>query len=441
MNRFLVRPLKALLYATGLVALSTDAFASAFQLWEQDGASVGNFHAGYAAEASDASTAFYNPAGLTRFKNQQLVFAGAGVFTSVKYQGTVSVNQLENTGPQPVTAQGGTVGLIPALHFATPMNDYLGFGFSVDVPFGLKADYGKSTLLRYITTESSVMVVDISPSIAIKVTNKASIGLGPDVQVMKGEFDQVGTYADETMDSDGINQATDTGYGYHAGVLYEFTPETRAGLSYHSQVVHHLTGTSSFTGPLAEALDANIHSRRAKVNITLPPYTALSAYHQLNSAWALMGSVIYTQWSTIQNLILQNVAGIELIEDVPTPSTSIVVVVPQHFRNTWNVTVGADYFATDQITLRGGVGIDQTPTRDAYRNVQMPDNNRFVVAFGGHYQASKAIGLDLGWMHVFLQNASIAPPPQVTGAEVGVTNGTVKSGADVISGQVTWDIV
>jgi long-chain fatty acid transport protein len=429
--------------ATGMIAMSSQAMAAGFQLWEQDGASVGNYHAGYAAEAADASTAFYNPAGLTRFKNQQIVFAGATVFTSIKYEGTVSVNQLEDTGPQPVTAQGGSVGFVPALHFVAPLNDYFAFGFSVDVPFGLKADYGKSTILRYISTESSVMVVDISPTIAIKLGQKASFGIGPDVQVMKGEFDQVGTFADETMDSDGINQASDTGYGYHLGALYEFTPDTRVGASYHSQVVHHLTGRSSFTGPLAEALQTTIHSRRALVNITLPPYTALSIYHRLNSHsnFAVKGSMIYTQWSTIQNLVLQNVAGIEMVDGDPTPSTSIVVTIPQHFRNTWNFSVGADYFATDKIMLRTGVGIDQTPVRNKYRNVQMPDNNRFVVAFGGHYQATKAIGLDLGWMHVFMNQARIMPPPQVTGAEIGETDGYSKGGADVFSGQVTWDIV
>ena len=212
-------------------------------------------------------------------------------------------------------------------------------------------------------------------------------------------------------------------------------------MSYHSQVVHHLTGNSSFTGPLADALDANIHSRRTKVNITLPPYTALSGYRRMYPNLALMASVIYTQWHTIQNLVLQNVAGIELDDDVPTPSTNIVVIIPQHLRNTWNFTVGVDYFLTDQITLRGGVGYDQTPVRFAYRNVQMPDNNRYVIALGGHYQATSAIGLDLGWMHLFFNKAHISPPPQVTGAEVGITNGSVKGGADVLSGQLTWDIV
>jgi long-chain fatty acid transport protein len=255
---------------------------------------------------------------------------------------------------------------------------------------------------------------------------------------MKGVFNSMGTTSDMNLDSDGINNADGTGYGYHAGVLYEFSQNTRAGLSYHSQVVHHLTGTSDFTGPLAHdpAFDGPTpSSQRAKLNITLPPYTALSVYHRPHPQFAVMASAIYTQWNIIKNLILHNVAGIEVERSV-----NITVTIPQYFRNTWNLSLGGDYYATDKITLRTGVGFDQTPVSSTYRNVAMPDNNRYIVAFGGHYQATNAIGLDLGWMHLFMHQAHINPPAQITGDQSTVTNGSVTGGADVYSAQVTWDI-
>src|SRR3990167_5055650 len=91
MPLFLIRRLLCLLCFVGVVIKSSLSFAGAFQLWEQDGATIGNYHAGYAAQALDASTGFYNPAGLTRFKNQQIVLAGNTVLTSFKYVGTVAV--------------------------------------------------------------------------------------------------------------------------------------------------------------------------------------------------------------------------------------------------------------------------------------------------------------------------------------------------------------
>lgn len=441
MKYFQLHKLTAALSAVGFLAFSSHAMASAFQLWEQDAATVGNYHAGYAAAANDASTAFYNPAGLSRFKNQQVVLAGIGVLTSFKYQGTIGVNTIDDGTPQSATAQGGNPGFIPALHYVAPLSDIVFFGFSVDVPFGLKTNYGMNTPLKYASTQTSVEVVDISPVLTFKLGEKLSFGLGPDVQTMKGEFDLVGTNGITEWDSQGINTANDTAYGMHAGIMYEFNDNSRVGLSYHSQVVHHLTGNSSFSGPLVrEALEipsGEITNRRTRLDITLPPYTALSAYHKVNSSFAVMGSVIYTQWNTLQNLVLHNVAGIQDL----AASTNIIVTMPMHFQNTFNFSVGTDYFATDKITLRGGVGYDQTPVSDKYRNAMLPDNNRYVIALGAHYQTTPTIGFDVGWSHLFINQATINPPAQVIGDEIVTTNGNVNGGADVFAAQLVWDLI
>jgi len=135
---------------------------------------------------------------------------------------------------------------------------------------------------------------------------------------------------------------------------------------------------------------------------------------------------------------LQNVAGLSESLD---PTTNLLVILPEFFRNTWNISLGANYYPTDKVILRAGIGYDQTPVRDDYRNVGLPDNNRYVIALGGHYQASNAIGIDLGWLHIFFNKAHIIPPPQQAGAQTTNTNGSVTGGADVLSAQVTWNIV
>jgi len=423
------------LCAIGALGVATDSFASGFQLFEQDVTSIGNYHAGYAALADNASIAFYNPAGITLIKDQQLVLAGIGVFTNVKYNGTVAVSTLSPSDPQQVTVNGGVSKFIPAFHYVYPINDRVGFGFSVGVPFGLEVNYDYDTIMRYVSTDNMIKVIDVSPSLGFKVTDQASLGVGLDVQRMYGEFDQVGVFMGQMYDSDGLNQADDTAYGYHLGGMYAFTPDARAGLSYHSQVVHHLTGTSTFSGPLAG--EEGLRSRNL-MNITLPPYTALSFYDKVHPKVALMASAIYTQWSTIQNFILQNVTGLD--GDPAEPSTNIVITIPQHLRNTWNFSLGADYYVTDYATLRGGVGYDQTPVSNTYRSVQLPDNNRYVIALGAHYQAAKKLGLDIGWTHLFINKAHIIPPTQVTGAEQININGSATGSADVYGAQLVWDI-
>ncbi len=436
MKRFVMRPVAALVCASGLLGVSTQAMASGFQLWEQDGASIGNYHAGYAAAAEDASTAFYNPAGITRFKNQQLVIGADAITTSFKFKGTVATNGLGNV-PMQTTAQGGTFGLVPMLHYVAPISDKVGFGFSVDVPFGLKTDYGRSSPMRYAATLSSITVIDYSPSLAFQLTDAFSAGGGFDVQSVDAEFNKVGTLFFTANDTESVNKASDTGYGYHLGGLYSFTPDTRIGLSYHSQVAHHLTGNSSLIGPVANVFNGGPITSSATTNLMLPAYTSFGAYHKVNSCYAVMGNINFTQWNVFKQLILKNASGLAA---GPVASNTLEVIIPEYYRNTWNVSLGADYFATDKIKIRAGVGYDMSPTRDQYRNTPLPDNDRYVFALGGHFQANKALGLDAGWTHFLMQQSRVAPPTLVSGASTVTTSGRVTGGADVIGGQVVWDI-
>lgn len=447
MQQPFVRRLIPVICASVVASISSNAPASAYQLWEQDVVSVGNYHAGYAALANDASTSWYNPAGIPRIQNQQLVVGLIPIVPSFKYRGTVNV--IESIPPDRffsgVTAQGGTFNLVPNLHYVAPITECIGFGFDVTVPFGLKTDYGRSTPLEYAATLTSITVVNISPALGFRVTDKASFGVGFDIQRTEAEFDSVGVivFSPLNTNTDSTNRADGTGYGYHLGALYEFTPNTRVGLSYHSQVVHHLSGTSKFQGPIAESLyGQTIYSKHATTRITLPAYTAFSAYHKHNQSFAVMGTALYTQWSIFKTLTLNGIAGAYTPPGTvfPAPSAEISATIPQYYRNTWNFSLGGDYYYNDCLTFRGAIGYDQTPVRNAYRNVQLPDNDRYVFALGGHYQAFKTVGFDLGWMHLFIRQAKVNPPPQVLGAQTVVTNGKVNGSADVYGLQVVWDM-
>lgn len=459
MNRFKTRRLISVLFASGLCGLSTQTIASGFQLWEQDGASGGSYHAGYAAEVNDATAAWYNPAGIPRIQNQQAVFSVEAIQTDFDYKGNVGVTESlpSMSGMQPVTvtfdsvkANGGTFNTIPSLNYVAPINEYIGFGFSVVVPFGLKTDYGKDTPLRYAATLSSIKVIDISPSLGFRFTDKASFGAGFDVQRAYAKFNNIAglinpaNQSEIIADTTSLNRADDTGYGYHLGFLYEFTPCTRVGLSYHSQVAHHLSGSSKFEGEIADLLndDQPIISHHATANITLPPYTALSIFNKISPTWAVMGTVTYTQWSTFKTLTLKQAAGAVPSDTlIVEPSTNIEVNIPQNYRDTWNLSVGANYYPTDSIIVRGGLGYDKTPVRNAYRNVQLPDGDRYAASIGSHYQVTKTVGLDAAWIHIFARKVDIHPPVQVIGAEAVSTHGHVKGNANVVSGQVTWDML
>lgn len=409
------------------------AHSSGFQLWELDAASIGKYHAGIAAEASDASTAFNNPAGLVRIHNQQLVAGGSAIVTHFHFTGTIKTLSTASAN-----TEGGGFNFVPFGHYAAPINENVVFGLSIVVPFGLKTNYGDDTATKYSAMLSSIKVIDYAPALGIALNEHFSIGLGADIQHMNGQFSQeLGNPASPVLDTYSKNEGSDRAYGYHFGLLYSFNEYTRLGLSYHSKVAHHLKGNSTFTGALANSAEGGTQSSNTlTTNITLPPITTMSLFHAVNSAWDVLASVSYLQWNSVQHILLNNVAGIDDYGN----AILMPVDIKAGFRNSWNYSIGTNYHVNENWLIRAGAGFDQTPTNNRYRNLQLPDSNRIALALGGHYQAFKTVGIDFGYTHVFAKDATIKNVSQTVGSETVITNGRVKGGADVYALQLKWDM-
>ncbi len=428
-----------------LATLSSHALASGFQLFEYNGVTAGDAGAGGAAIAEDASTGFINPAGLTRLKSSQVVIAGSSVLASTAFEGS-STWRYKNIFPYQASgrANGGAFALIPAFHYALPLNSNVVFGFGVTVPFGLATHYAKDAFTRYATTSSEINAIDISPSLGFKVNEQLSLGFGVDVMKLTASLDSVGGLPSvpgfgPQVDSTSQNEASDWGYGWHAGMLYQVAPATRVGLSYRSQAVFHPSGTSTLTGHLAGPPPYNkpmVGTSTVTTDVTLPPMTSLSVYHDVNDRLAVMGSAHYTQWTTIKSLVLHNVLSAKTDTN---PSGLIDVGLPLNFRNTWRFAVGANYKLNQNWLLRAGVGYDQTPVNDADRSLRLPDANRTLLSLGTHYQATKTIGLDLGYTHVFMNNAPIHSTTE-SGASSTENTGISKGSVDLIGAQITWNL-
>lgn len=74
-----------MLFAAWLLAQAGAANAAGFALIEQSGSGMGNAYAGAAATAEDASTIFFNPAGMTYLPDSQLVVALHAIRPSAEF--------------------------------------------------------------------------------------------------------------------------------------------------------------------------------------------------------------------------------------------------------------------------------------------------------------------------------------------------------------------
>lgn len=425
-----------------------DARASGFALIEQGVRGLGNAFAGGAAVAEDATTIFFNPAGLTRLEGNNVEVAIHAINPSTEFtdQGSTLTPLL---GDIPLTGgSGGNAGdlaMVPNIYWARKMNEKLFLGLGVNVPFGLATEYDRDWVGRYHGVESAVATININPTLAYKFTDKFSLGLGFNAQKLDGTFSNAIDYGTinalvgaglplNPQADDGFVtiEADDYGYGYNLGFLFEQSEETRYGLSYRSEIDYELEGDATFTSPNAYtdilAGLSGLVDGPASSEVTLPQHASASVFHQLSDEWAMMGDVTWTGWSCIEELRIKFASGAD------------DAVTTLDWNDTWRLAMGFTYSPNEKWDYRFGGAYDESPVPNpVLRTVRVPGNDRFWLTLGTSYQINDAFALSGGYAHLFFSNAGIdkggVEPEEVTR---GAIHGEYAASVDILSVQLSW---
>ena len=291
------------LIPAAILALSAgSAVASAFQLLEQNASGLGNAYAGSAAVADNASTIFFNPAGMTQLQPREISAGLTGVLTSYKFTNSgSSTGALTGNGGDP-----GGLGLIPNGYLSWALNKDLYVGVGFGAPFGLKTDYDNPWLGGAQAIKFDIKTYNINPSIAYRVNNMVSLGFGVDWQRMEAEYVRIagvnpapiaGVVPVPLTSTTVQLKADDDSWGWNAGVLLNLSPSTKVGVSYRSSVKHKLDGSLTASGPAALAAFHVSQSGPATADIELPETFIVSATQAINSQWEMLGDISWTGWS------------------------------------------------------------------------------------------------------------------------------------------------
>ena len=440
---------KTCLSALIFIFYANSVNAAGFALIEQGVKGLGNAYAGGAASAEDASTVFYNPAGMARLNGRQFIAAGHLIIPSTKFSNS---NSTVFTGAALTGGDGGDAGepaMVPNFYYVQEMAGGYRFGLGINVPFGLATDYDSNWKGRYQAIRSEIKTININPALAFKFDDKLSVGLGADLQFIDARLTSAVDYSAaclgavapatcagaglatvQNLNTEGLsdNTADDSSWGFNLGFLYEFSPATRVGLAYRSKIKHKLKGKGDFTVPAGGAtavLGPTFADTSIIVYATLPEIISASVFHQIDTKWAVMGDVTQTRWSRIPELRIDF--------ENPLKSDGVETL---NWENTWRYAVGVTNYYNDRWTWRTGIAYDQTPVPNAEsRTARLPDNNRRWLAFGGSYAGSKNMTVDFGYTHVFISDA----PINRTGALQDKLVGTFKNQVDILSAQVGWN--
>ncbi len=423
-------------------AMSGSVAASGFALIEQSVSSMGNAYAGGSAIAEDATTVYFNPAGMSRLSGTQYAVSVQGIQPSTKFSdGGTTAAPFQSAGGNGGDAGGMTP--VPNVSFVTEINKQIKFGLEINSPFGLQTNYDPNWIGRFQAIKSSLQTVNVNPAVSYQFNDSVSLGAGVSFQHITGELSSgvnyaAAIYGGALLQGATLQQAAAAGaaaagqqgvstvkgssdsYGYNLGALFNFGTETRVGITYRSQVKQSLSGTVDFTNvPTALAASSKFANGNIKLDITLPDSFSTSVVHQVNPNYDVMADVTWTGWSAFQSL------------NVIRSDGSTLSSTTENWKDTWRVSVGSTCRYNENWTSRFGVAYDQSPVSDAYRTARIPDQDRTWLALGGQYKPTKSSSLDFGYAHLFVKNTSINNDQSASGA--GTLVGTYASSIDIIS--------
>jgi long-chain fatty acid transport protein len=391
-----IRGIKLILIATALwlcVLGAGQAMAGGLIAYEVGTADVGLASAGYNARAQDASTVLTNPAGMTRLEGSQFLAAGQLDYGRTKFSigsGTSSALGTD-AGGNAFGSDGWFLG--GGGFFSYSVSPQLKIGFAMTGNFGAPLEYDDNWVGRYYVQKTTMLGMSLLPSIAYKATDKLS--LGASVNAMYGIYkNQVAINIPDAQrpgnfvpirraETDAQLKLDDNtwGWGVNLGLLYEFTPGTRLGLTWNSQVDLDFSAPAEFSnlGQLGTTLqNAGLLNGTVNVGIKVPQQAMGSIFHQMNPQWAVLGSVGWQQWSKFGQVQL----GIDNTAN-PTSLTSNL-----NFDDTWHFAAGAQYRLSDPWLLNFGIAYD-TGFQSGNVSPLLPANSAWRFGVGGQHQVSK----------------------------------------------------
>ena len=436
--------LSSALVALSVAATAGTAQAGGFAVREQSIYGLGTSFAGIAAPGASPSSIFWNPAAVTNNGGGILTESNATFIVPHSRVDVISataptVANVPGVGPAPLTPAGpltpfigagvtaftgaptvfggqdlgadGTsdIGLdafIPSSYSSVNLgyfglDDRISVGLSTGAPFGLvtKNDYGSSA--RFHGRTSELRVINAAPTVGFEFNEMVSFGVGLQVSYADVRLTQAsvlprslaplpviaGIQADTEFEGD------DIAFGFTAGVSFKPNDATTLGLGFRSHVSHRLDGTADIVGPsavVARALGG------IEADLELPEVVTFGYRQDITDRFTLLAGIEWANWSRFDELRVE-------FDDATLADN----VTPQNYEDGWFFSLGAEFAATDTLTLRTGVAYEDSPVQDEFRTPRLPDADRIFASLGATYELTDRFSLDASYAHIFVDDAPI----------------------------------
>jgi len=335
-------------------------FAGGFQNPAQ-GASASGQAGAFVAQADDPTALTHNPAGLTQISGTNFLFSPTIINPSTKYlTGTGETYKIKEE-----------THLLPNLYFVTDFKrEDWRFGLGITTPYGQATEWSKDSPFRYYATRSEMKFIDINPSLAYRVSNALSVGIGLNYYYSNIILEALDDYSLYGPFPDGNHQIDVDGnqWGYNVGVLYKPSEKQSIGGSFRSGIsVKHRGELKMVDVP--DPLGGPAITVPAVLKLDFPHLLSLGYAYRPNKRWKVEFDVEWVGWSAVDTI-----------------PVTLVGMADQKIVKDWNDTIsyrlGMELRTSSQWRLWAGYLFLPTPVPDRTFEPSLPDTDTHIFCLG-----------------------------------------------------------
>ena len=332
------------------------------------------------ANAQDASTAYTNPAGMTRLDDHQTLMGLAPGFSTVKFDADDDTGSGGGNGGE----QGGFLP-ISSSSYVHKISDRWRLGLSLLSVSGAGLSPSDDWAGRNELTDLSLFTLSVLPAVAVRVTDWLSVGGG--VLLTYANVNMSLRLPVPTKQTVKLEDLDDFATAPVASVLIEPTDGLRLGVVYLGETYLKLDGKIKLPPAVP------VGSVSLDLDLPLARTVRTSIFWEATDTVALMMSAGWEDWSTAETLPVS----------VPRGSTAI----PLEFRDTWYIGAGAHYRLNDAWTLQTGFRYDSSALKDGDRTTAFPIDRQWSVGVGALHDYSENLRIGLSFQWTDLGKASV----------------------------------
>lgn len=488
--------MKKLFLSLAAAAIASGAFAEGYQVNNMSARQTGMGHVGTAMKLNSESI-FFNP-GAAAFQTKKFdVSAGfTGILSNVRYQ---SLPTLENgyvSGPSEKSDNKLSTPL--HVYFNYKPIERLSVGVGFFTPNGSSMNWGSNWSGAHVIQEINLSAFTVQPTVSYKICDNLSIGAG--LMISWGKFDlsramlpigkgnatlvtgfntvdyllgaqgsalgltpeQIAAYraqaqagagyfsdhlTDRPIVSAKLEGSADVAIGVNAGIIWDITDEWSLAMTWRSRMnmqVGSGHGTLTYGSPEAqqylaflnqmlkaagqEPVIPALNTGSFNAELPLPTVVTWGVSFRPTPKWEFAVDLQWSGWSAYKDLNVsfnEKELGIKDIYSI------------KNYSNTLAFRFGGQYRATDFLTARMGMYVDESPVDSNYLNPETPSMTKVAYTAGLTLRPTDFMSIDLAYCYI-----SSADPERTgsyplydykTGALDSVFSGNYKLHASVFS--------